>query len=72
MADEGMGREGMGKITKLRRYRHRGTPPLCSHCLEKPSTGWTSYGNLGCMMCQNRVDVYISAHFIVEALTASL
>lgn len=52
-------------ITKLRQFRHRQTTPLCLHCLEKYSTGWTSHGVLGCVMCQYKVDMAIEANFEV-------
>ena len=53
-------------IYKLDRYSHRGDSPLCSACLEKRSIGITRNGNLACVMCQNKVDVYIAGNFDVR------
>ena len=60
-------REMKPTIYKLRRLRYRGEPPLCLHCREKLSLGRTADGALGCVQCQDKVDVYIAKNFdIVE------
>ncbi|KKN75000.1 hypothetical protein LCGC14_0385020 [marine sediment metagenome] len=52
----------MKTIIRLKRYRNPRTE-VCVHCGMNASLGFTSYGILGCMFCQGKVDNYIRANF---------
>ncbi len=54
----------MKTITKLKGYRNPRTE-VCVYCRMNASLGYTSYGILGCMFCQEKVDSYIKANFNV-------
>lgn len=54
--------EAKQKLHRLVRYRNR-VPTVCPYCLLNPSMGRTTWGVLGCVSCQAKVDEFIEKHF---------